>query len=219
MELDPYMAYHGKRFDYLMRIAERFFPSRDATAIDVGPGPLTKRLADRYATVHSMGIDSPIFDANKPDAAQHIVFDLSRCTRKDEWIALPQVDFVMFSEVIEHVYCPADAMLRFLATALKPGGAIVCSTPNIAAFHKRVRSAFGKTPWHRWESGHLTEFSRQDFEVIARRAGLRIVHHEFGNYFGTDGSALRRKVVETIDAVTGVIPDMRRGQLVLLGHG
>ena len=40
-------------------------------------------------------------------------------------------DFVFFSEVIEHLPIPGYIVLERLRKVLRPGGVIICTTPNL----------------------------------------------------------------------------------------
>jgi trans-aconitate methyltransferase len=215
MELSTYLVYHRRRFDYICALAQRLKPSRASVVLDVGPGPMTKQLNDYYDVVWSLGFEgTSVF--NRDGAQRHINFDLNLSHDHEAWAPMPtKFDLIVFSEVIEHVLVSHEEVLAFLANSLAPDGLILCTTPNIAAFHKRLRGVAGLTPWHRWESDHITEFSKADLVEIGRRAGLKIQYHAFENYFGFAGSPLKREVVRAIDTITGLVPTLRRGQVIV----
>ncbi len=217
MEPELYVRYHRERFQYVVALAMRTKPSRECVVIDVGPGPLSDMLRQHYRQVWTLGVDEgALFEATERHRKLHITFDLDRASDERAWPKLPTADLIVFSEVIEHLFCNPVAVLRFLASGLRPGGVIICTTPNIAAFHKRGRALLGKTPWHRWDSGHVTEFEKEDLIHIARCAGLKTAQHEYANYFGVTGSPLRQMLGRAIDAATGIVPTLRRGQTVIL---
>jgi trans-aconitate methyltransferase len=220
MHANLYGDYHSRRFSYTVALAMRINPSPDCVVIDVGPGPMSVMLRQHYRQVWTIGLESSVlFDSPEQKAELHIEFDLNRSSDRSAWVRLPPADLIVFSEVIEHLYCnPVDA-LRFLASGLRPGGKIICTTPNIAAFHKRARAVLGKTPWHRWESGHVTEFEKDDLVCIAERAQLKCIWHEYANYFGVNGSPMRQKLGHALDTITGIVPALRRGQTVILAGG
>jgi trans-aconitate methyltransferase len=218
MELDAYLAYHQRRFDYICGLAQRLKPSRASLVLDVGPGPMTKQLNTYYDVVWSLGFEHTAVYSAAEGGRRHITFDLNRANDPAAWVPMPKFDLIVFSEVIEHVQVRHEDVLTFLGRSLTPDGLILCTTPNVAAFHKRLRGVAGLTPWHRWESGHVTEFSKADLVEIGRRAGLQTRFHAFANYFGFAGSPLRRDIVKVIDSVTGLVPTLRRGQVIVYAH-
>src|SRR5262245_16309908 len=199
MDLDTYLPYHRLRFDYIDALAKRLKPEPSSRVLDVGPGPMTQRLRAHYREVWSLGFERSTIFGDSAERERHIVFDLNRCNDRSAWVDTPLFDLIVFSEVIEHVVVDHCAVLRFFAHALNDDGLILCTTPNLAAFHKRLRGLVGLTPWHRWESGHITEFSKRDLIKIGRQADLKAVHHAFANYFGVVGSPARRAVIRTVD--------------------
>ena len=80
-------------------------------------------------------------------------------------------DFVIASEVIEHVLHPND-FLKTLQRALKPQGRLLLTTQNSNAIHYRLRMLFGK---FRWDPTHLRLYSRPELEAELRNGGFEIV--------------------------------------------
>jgi SAM-dependent methyltransferase len=60
-------------------------------------------------------------------------------------VADASVDVVIFSEVIEHLVDP-DAAIEELRRVLRPGGHLLLSTPNLAAWFNRGMLALGRQP-------------------------------------------------------------------------
>lgn len=85
-------------------------------------------------------------------------------------IGLPPCSFdaITLSHVIEHVPDPVE-LLRACRRLAKPGGAIVCVTPNLDSWgHRRFRSCWlGLDP-----PRHLHLFSPISLRIAAERAGL-----------------------------------------------
>ncbi len=86
-------------------------------------------------------------------------------------------DVVMSSDVIEHMVDPAQAIELF-AAAVKPGGLIILSVPNVA--HWSVRGNLLRGRFDYVESGimdatHLRWFTRDSLVSMMNRLGLDVV--------------------------------------------
>lgn len=79
-------------------------------------------------------------------------------------------DYVTLDQVIEHMADPLQALCG-IAQVLKPGGAVVISTPNANGWGAR---ACGRR-WINWHVPyHLHHFTRQSMQLLARNAGLQV---------------------------------------------
>ncbi len=81
-------------------------------------------------------------------------------------VATGSVDVVLMSEIIEHVV-DTDMLLAEARRVLVPGGTLVCSTPNLAAWYYRVLLAFGVQP----------VFTEVSLQGIYGRPGREVVGH------------------------------------------
>lgn len=81
-------------------------------------------------------------------------------------LADASADAVLFSEVIEHLVDPDSAMDE-LRRILKPGGHLMLSTPNLAAWYNRALLAAGVQP----------VFSEVSLRGIHGRPGSQVVGH------------------------------------------
>ncbi|MCX4810858.1 class I SAM-dependent methyltransferase [Streptomyces sp. NBC_01239] len=92
------------------------------------------------------------------------------CTVRGELIALPlrsgSADAVLFSEVIEHLVDP-DTALAEIRRVLRPGGHLMLSTPNLAAWYNRALLLAGVQP----------VFSEVSLRAIHGRPGKEVVGH------------------------------------------
>lgn len=98
--------------------------------LDMGCGTgtnLTEPLAERFPSVHFLGIDS---DKTSIEFAQHEKrYQNADYALLDDMDAFGKFDLVIASEVIEHVEEP-DAFLDFLKNRLTEKGKIVITLPN-----------------------------------------------------------------------------------------
>lgn len=91
-------------------------------------------------------------------------------TVRGELTALPlrsaSADAVLFSEVIEHLVDP-DSALAEIHRVLRPGGHLMLSTPNLAAWYNRALLLAGVQP----------VFSEVSLRAIHGRPGKEVVGH------------------------------------------
>lgn len=80
--------------------------------------------------------------------------------------ATASADAVLFSEVIEHLVDP-DAALDEIRRVLRPGGHLMLSTPNLAAWYNRALLLAGVQP----------VFSEVSLRAIHGRPGKEVVGH------------------------------------------
>jgi SAM-dependent methyltransferase len=99
-------------------------------------------------------------------------------------LASGSVDVVIMSELIEHVV-DTDAALEEAARILTPGGRLLLSTPNLAAWYNRILLAIGVQPLFsevslrgiygrpgRVVAGHLRLFTRRALEQLLGSLGF-----------------------------------------------
>lgn len=86
-------------------------------------------------------------------------------------------DYVVSTEVIEHLYDPRNFM-RGAFAALKPGGRFVCTTPYHGYLKNLALSVAGKWDTHAdplWDGGHIKLFSRRTLGRLFAEVGFHNV--------------------------------------------
>lgn len=97
-------------------------------------------------------------------------------------------DCVIFSEVIEHLPIPGHIALERLRRCLRPGGLMVCTTPNFYRLRNLVYLAAGKTIFDHFRYpevgglGHVIEYDEPRLRWQLERAGFRDVAIEKKHY-------------------------------------
>ena len=133
------------------------------------------------------------------------------------------LDGILAGEIIEHVYDPA-LLLRECGRALRPGGVLVLTTPNLAAAQDRIRFLLGRAPrqvdpFHEYLHLHIRPFTYSLLAVGLRSAGL-VPARPLSNYvmlrtrFGELGSAWAARRWPTLGGsliVAAVRPDAVAG--------
>ena len=89
---------------------------------------------------------------------------------------LGQFDAIVFADVLEHLADPA-AMLRLVRPALKPGGVVVASMPNVAHWTVRAQLLLGRfnyRPSGIMDATHLRWFTFCTARELFERSGFRV---------------------------------------------
>ena len=85
-------------------------------------------------------------------------------------------DLILFSDILEHLYDPAEVLARHLSW-LAPGGYVVISVPNIAIWNTRLSLLLGRFEYQdtgTLDRTHIRYFTRRALMRFARDAGLEI---------------------------------------------
>ena len=164
--------------DRLLPAIERQLP-RQGTGIRVldvgcGNGFLCRRLLAKGFDV--VGIDlseSGIEIARRasPAARFEVLAADDRILRN---LGTEPFDFVISTEVIEHVYAPRPYMQGCLA-ALEPGGTFICTTPYHGYLKNLLLSLAGHWDRHAdplWDGGHIKLWSRRTLSRLFAETGF-----------------------------------------------
>jgi ubiquinone/menaquinone biosynthesis C-methylase UbiE len=93
-------------------------------------------------------------------------------------------DLIFAGEVIEHLV-DTDGFLRELQRCVRPGGAVLITTPNLVSFENRVRILLGIYPiWVNYNlagSGHVRAYTPRVLKKQLREYGFEPVVHK-GNW-------------------------------------
>jgi 2-polyprenyl-3-methyl-5-hydroxy-6-metoxy-1,4-benzoquinol methylase len=161
--------------------------------VGCGDGMATAMVADAVGFDHVVGVDWA-------EHALHSARDRGVVTVRAalEGAGLPladdSTDVVIFSEVIEHLVATDDAV-REIRRVLRPRGALLLSTPNLAAWYNRALLALGVQPVFSEVSlkgiygrpgsevvGHLRLFTRRALAEFLADNGFRVVDIVGGPY-------------------------------------
>jgi len=101
-------------------------------------------------------------------------------------------DFIFFSEVIEHLPIPGYIALERLRRVLKPGGVLICTTPNLYRLRNVAFMALGRQIFDNFQYPdedvpllHVLEYSRDHLDWQFRKAGFtqrRVEYTQFPHW-------------------------------------
>lgn len=170
-----YPRYKSRYRDLLMRYAA-LTPSAAQDVLDIGGGQfalLCRALWGDRAHAADIG-------------GKHLEYLRSQGVETTQWNLCDEgapfaerFDFVFFSEVMEHLPIPGHIVLERIRAALKPGGVLICSTPNLYRLRNIVYMVIGKQIFDHFRIptdrglGHVLEYSRDHLVWQLEQAGFR----------------------------------------------
>ena len=101
--------------------------------------------------------------------------------RKDILKESPVFDYIIFGDILEHLYEP-DKVLADLKEKLNKSGKIIISLPNIAHVELFIQVYLKKT-WPRNDRGifdktHIRWFTKNDSFEMIEKCNLKVAHYE-----------------------------------------
>jgi 2-polyprenyl-3-methyl-5-hydroxy-6-metoxy-1,4-benzoquinol methylase len=200
------------------RILDEVPPGSRVLDLGCASGYLSALLAERGCTVTGFERDPLAAAQAREDCERVIVGDLESESDRAE---IPSgFDVVVIGDVLEHVTDPWDA-LRFVRGLLAPGGIVVLSLPNVAAWPVRLdllRGRFEYADLGILDRTHLRFFTRASAHALVRDAGFVVERERFVHLERRPGP-LRRALplpMSVFDrALARVLPGLFAQQFVL----
>jgi len=173
--------YDGLNYDpdeVAMRIARLVPPG--ARVLDVGCGTASLGQVVREISMgHVVGIEP---DASRVSIARRTGIEVHQGYLTDELVAaLGTFDVVIFADVLEHIPDPHRAVLT-ARKALKTGGKILISVPNVAHWSVRLsllQGRFEYAPYGIMDATHLRWFTRATIVSFLNRLGFAVISVRF----------------------------------------
>jgi SAM-dependent methyltransferase len=170
-----YLRYRSRYKECARRLAE-LAPSGPVDVLDVGGGQLAV-LCSKLWNDHGATADLPGPHLSYMAKQGVKTFHWNLC--KSEAPFAEKFDAVFFSEVIEHLPIPGYIVLERLLRVLKPGGVLICTTPNLYRLRNLVYMAMGHPIFDNFQYpdeevalGHVLEYSRAHLDWQFKKAGF-----------------------------------------------
>ncbi|GAA1945721.1 class I SAM-dependent methyltransferase [Amycolatopsis minnesotensis] len=186
-EESHYYPRYRTRYEAVLRRFAALAPSSPVRVLEVGGGQLAalaSRLWDDHVTVAD--IDETCFATLASQGIETFRFNLAR----DAAPVGREYDVVLLSEVIEHLPVPGHSAFSRLNAVLRPGGTLVCTTPNLYRLRNVVYLATGRPIFDHFDEpsdegrGHVLEYSAEHLRWQLERAGfdgVSVELHEFAH--------------------------------------
>lgn len=191
----------------LQQLLERVItPSMSVLDVGCGDGSAYQQIVTNRASSYT-GVD--ISDTAVKEAKKRGLRALTIKDASDLPFETATFDCVLAFEVLEHLFDPASA-LREMKRTLKPGGLLVATVPNVAAWPHRLGFALlgrfnpgghpllsALEPWH---DPHIRFFTRGTLKRLAMREGFDSVTVGAAGFslFGQMPFVRRRGISETL---------------------
>lgn len=164
-----YYLEFGRRLEVLKLLEEHC--RQGSKVLDLGAQPFVV-----FCALRKMGYNVIAFDVD-PEPYMKIAkacnIDVVRCDLERDELGVDNSDCAVFTEVLEHLhYYYAPLVLSRISKALKPGGALKLTTPNIASLFKRLRLSLGIQPQYRF---HVHEYTIKEVVTLLREAGFEVI--------------------------------------------
>ena len=215
-EPEYYPRYRTRYSALLRRFAERA-PGGRLEVLDIGGGQLAylaMALWDDHGCVAD--IDDTCFAGLRARGIDAFRWNIAL----EDPPPGQRFDAIFFSEVIEHLPVPGHIALRRLRALLRPGGLLVCSTPNLYRLRNLVYLARGRPIFDHFDLpdvrgyGHVLEYSAEHLAWQFGRAGFADYEVELQDFAHVPHQRLDR-VLSAIGAPLRRIPRFRDNLLVV----
>lgn len=174
-EPSSYYPRYLSRYRALLERYASLMQPESADVLDVGGGQLallaSKLWGDRAVVADVSG---PQFPYLRSQGVETVNWNL--CEEVQPFQG--RFDAIFLSEVIEHLPIPGHIVLEKLRAALRNGGKLVCSTPNLYRPRNVIYLAMGKPifDYFRYPTdrglGHVLEYSSDHLRYQIERAGF-----------------------------------------------
>lgn len=141
-----------------------------------GNGEIANELISEGYCVYGVdGSMSGVEIANKYNSGHFYVMNFEADGFPEELSEL-HFDTIISTEVLEHLYSP-DSYMKLCSRILKPGGALILTTPYHGYLKNLILSVTGKWDTHLtplWEGGHIKFWSRKTLTKLLSRNGFKV---------------------------------------------
>lgn len=187
-----YFRLHQHRFAAMLRAMEG--PRGDVLEVGVTPGHFTELLVQSGFKVQGVDLDP----AKRRALWERLGVEVRQANLEREALPFPDeaFDWVVFSEVIEHLLYSPLPVLREFRRVLRPGGRLLITTPNELYLKSRLRAILRMLAWQSLSTAdefrhqmllegearyttHSRTYTMGELSWLVEQAGFRVARRSF----------------------------------------
>ena len=162
------------------RMLSAVLECRPSSLLEIGAGQGKLGAAFAAHGIEYVGIE-PVQDEIEIGRRRHPELKLiqASCYDAPEELKSKTFDLVYSNDIIEHLYEPRK-LASFSRAHLKPGGLIVCGTPNYGSYLRNLLLSLANR-WDQhhdplWDGGHIKFFSKTTLHQLWAQANFTDFH-------------------------------------------
>src|SRR3990172_11512045 len=174
LDSDEERAMYAHKFRLIAGLVE---PGSSVLDIGCGDGRLLEYLREkRSVRVRGVELSQVACGLARQKGLDVVQADVTA----DGWSLEEPVDYIIMSEVLEHLPSPERLLLRLKDVCRRR---LLVDVPNTGAINDRLRLLFGRTPkqWVFHPEEHLRFWTIPDFLLMCRQLGLKVERY-YGLY-------------------------------------
>lgn len=171
-----------------IKICANYLKETNSIFLDIGTGSgIAPRLFSSLG-YRTITLDNPISGGNALKNISQFPVEIISCDILGQSIPLNDgsIDCILFADVIEHLlHSPRFPLQEFLRI-LKPGGAVIATTPNSMRISVRLKVLLGFSNWpslqdfyfESYHGGHHHEYTKDEFIFAFEQSGFHVTKFE-----------------------------------------
>ena len=216
-EIPEYYFRYRSRYDAVMRRFADLSATEPQSVLEVGGGQLAFMAHQLWSDTCTVAdISEECFPALRASGLNAMKWNLAR----DDSPTDQTFDFVLCSEVLEHLPVPGHVALTRIWHRMNPGGYLILTTPNLYRLRNIAFLATGRPIFDHFDLpgdsgvGHVLEYSKDHLKWQVDKAGFTDYVVEMEDF---EHSPHRRvdRVLSTLSAPLRQLPRLRDNLVVV----